>query len=233
MNENDRLLREKKLATVQLEEELKRGDSARSALESLQVSNENLTSMHESDLSLLLKRDRRIQELREDLKTESSRREKAELSTRDLRQERDETVEKVRREAAEDREQSKRTTSQYEVLSKSWKSLEDRFERQMRVLKADIQILQAEIKDDKEKLARFEVIIEQLSKEAEKSQKAKDQVWHAFEQYKQHQEDGTSRLREDAVLNEEAMNNAQRQMETVLGQMRHVINVKRDVKGAE
>ena len=233
MNENDRLLREKKLATVQLEEELKRGDSARSALESLQVSNENLTSMHESDLSLLLKRDRRIQELREDLKTESLRREKAELSTRDLRLERDETVEKVRREAVEDREQSKRATTQYEVLSRSWKSMEDQFERQMKILKADIQILQADIKHDKEKLARFEVIIEQLSKEAEKSQKAKDQLWLEFEEYKQQQEDGISSMRKEAALNEEAMKHAQRQMEAVLGQMRHVINVKRDVRGVE
>ena len=188
--------------------------------------------MHDSDISLLVKRDRRIQELREELRTEVARREKAEANTRDLRLERDETVERMRKEAVEDREQTKRATSQYEVLSKSWKNLEDRYERQVRSLKADIQALQADIKSDQEKLARFEVIIEQLFREAEKSQKAKDRLWLDFEQYKRQQEGGISDMRESATLNEEAMNHAQRQMETVLGEMRHIINVKRDVRGA-
>ena len=232
MNENDRLLREKKLATVQLEEELKRGDSARSALESLQISNENLTSMHESDVNLLLKRDRKIQELREELRTEVVRREKAEASTRDLRLERDETVERIRKEAIEDREQSKRATNLYEVLSKSWKNLEDRYERQLRSLKTDMQTLQDDIKSDQEKLVRFEVITEQLSREMEKSQKVKDRLWLDFEEYKRQQECGINDMRKSATLNEEAMNHTQQQLETVLGQMRHIINVKRDVRGA-
>ena len=233
MTDNDRLLREKKLATVQLEEELKRGDSARSALESLQISNENLTSMHESDVSLLSKRDRRIQELREELKAERARREKAEADRRDLRVERDATVERIRREAVEDKEQSKRATSQYEVLSKSWKSMEDRYERQTRNLKADLQALRRDFKSDNEKLTRLEVVIEQLSKEAEKSKKAKERLWLDFEEYKRQQENGIRDMRENAAVNEEALKHAQHQMETVLGQMRHVINVKRDFRGAE
>lgn len=233
MNDKDRLLREKKLATVQLEEELKRGDSARSALESLQVSNENLTSMHDSDVSLLTKRDRRIQELRDELKTETARREKAEADKRDLRAERDETVERLQKEALEDKERAKRSTSQYDVLSKSWKSLEDEFSRQARILKADLHILRKDLKGDKEKMARLEIVIEQLSKEAEKSKKAKERLWLDFEEYKLQQESGIRDMRENAAFNEEALKYAHHEMETVLGQMRHVVNVKRDVRGAE
>ena len=233
MNDNDRLLREKKLATVKLEEELKRGESARSALESLQVSNENLVLMHESDTSLLLKRDRRIQELREELKAETARRERAEENTRDSRRERDETVEMVRREAVEDKELSKRATSQYDVLSKSWKSLEDRYERQTKSLKADLLDLWTHMRSDKEKLARLEVIMEQLRQEAEKSRKAKEKLWSEFEEYKQEQVGGIKDIRESAALNDKAMNHAQQKMESILGQMKYVVSVKRDLRESE
>lgn len=233
MTENDRLLREKKLATVQLEEELKRGDSARSALESLQISNENLISMHESDVSLLSKRDRRMQELRDELKSEIGRREKAEADRRDLRAERDKTVEKIRMEAMEDRERTRWATSQYEMLSRSWKSLENQYERQMESLKADLLAIRKDLVGDKEKLVKLEVITEQLYKEAEKSWKAKERIWHDFEDYKREQENGIRDMKESAALNGEALKHAQHEMENVLGLMRHVVNVKRDVKGAE
>ena len=233
MSENDRLLREKKLATVQLEEELKRGDSARSALESLRISNENLISMHESDSSLLSKRDRRMQELREELKAEITRREKAEADTRDLRAERDKTVERTRMEAMEDRERAKRSTSQYEMLSRSWKTLEHQYERQTKTLKADLHSLRKDLKVDKEKLVRLEVVIEQLHQEAEKSKRVQEKLWYDFENYKQHQENGIRDMKNSASQNGEAMERTQHQMEEVLGQMRHAINVKRDVREAQ
>lgn len=117
MGENDRLQREKKLAIVKLEEEVKRGESARLALEGLQVSNETLSSIHESDKTQMTKKDRKIELLRADLQSEKLRREKAEKETRESRRERDEVVEELRRDAAEDREEARRSTAQYEILA--------------------------------------------------------------------------------------------------------------------
>jgi len=231
--DNDRLQREKKLATVKLEEEVKRGESARSALESLQVSNENLITIHESDKNFLTKKDRRIEELRADLETEKSRREKAEKATRESRRERDDMVDQLRREAAEDKELAKSSNSQYETLSKSWKSLEDGYERQMFKLKNDLQALRREVDEDQRKLVHLEVIMEQLQKEADRTRKAKEQLSADFENYKAEQEAGIREMRQKAEQNDDTYNRTLKQMENMLGQMRYIVNVKKHARDVD
>ncbi|KAL9626218.1 MAG: hypothetical protein Q9164_007921, partial [Protoblastenia rupestris] len=137
MADVDRLQREKHLANVKLEEETKRSESARSVLQNLQVSNQHLESSHEIDKVALGKRDRKIEELRADLQIERSRREKAEADMRDTRLERDETVQEYQRQMLNERDKAKRSTTQYDILSKSWKSLEEKYERQTRKLRED------------------------------------------------------------------------------------------------
>ena len=233
MGDNDRLQREKKLATVKFEEEVKRSESARSALEGLQMSNANLISIHETDKSFLAKKDRRIEELRADLEAERSRRERAERETRESRIERDEIVEQLRREGAEDREQAKRSNSQYEVLSKSWKSIEERYERQAQKLNADLKVLRAEIDFDRRKLAQLEVIMEQLRQEGDKTRKAKERLSSEFQAYKAEQEFGVSGIRRRAEQNEFAHDRTLRQMEALLGQMKYVVNLKNNTRDRE
>lgn len=229
MGDNDRLQREKTLATVKLEEEVKRGESARSALESLQISNAHLLSIHETDKTFLSKKDRRLEELRADLEAERSRREKAERETRESRRERDEVVETLRREAAEDKQQAQRANSQYEVLSASWKSLEERYERQVSKLKADLKGLQKEIEGDKQKLAHLEVILEQLAQEGDKSKRTKEKLSSDFQAYKAEQEAGIQGIRQKAELNNTVHAQTLEQVERVLGQMKYVVNIKKDV----
>lgn len=231
--DNDRLQREKKLATVKLEEEVKRGESARSALESLQIYNQNLSSIHESDKNFLSKKDRRIDELRADLELERERREKAERATRESRRERDEMVEQLRREAAENKELAKRSNSQYDMLSKSWKGLEDRYERQTFKLKTDLQALRREIEDDKRKLFRLEEIMDQLRHEGEKTRKAKERLALDFEAYKTEQERGIREMRQRAEHNADNHDRVLQEMESMLGQMRYIINVKNDVRDVQ
>ena len=233
MGDNDRLQREKKLATVKLEEEVKRSESARSALEGLQMSNANLVSIYEADKSFLAKKDRRIEELRADLETERSRREKAERETRESRRERDEIVEKLRREVAEDKEQANRSNSQYEVLSKSWRSMEEKYERQAQSLKNDLRDLRTEIDSDKQKLVQLEVITEQLRQEGNKTRKAKDKLSSDFQKYKAEQESRVQGIRQRAEQNESTHDRTLRQMEALLGQMRYVVNLKNNIRDAE
>lgn len=229
MGENDRLQREKTLATVKLEEEVKRSESARSALESLQVSNSNLISIHETDKSSLAKKDRRIEDLRADLEAERSRREKAERGTRESRRERDDVVGRLRKEAAEDRQQAQRASSQYDVLSRSWKSIEERYEKQTAKLKADMKILQKEIEGDKTKLSKLEVILEQLTREGDKGRKAKEKLSSDFQAYKAEQEAGIQAIRQKADRNSTAHDRTLEQMQSVLGEMRYVVNIQKDV----
>ena len=233
MADVDRLQREKHLANVRLEEEAKRSESARSALESLQVSNQHLESTHEIDKAALGKRDRKIEELRADLQIERSKREKAETDMRDTRMERDETVQDYQRQIFDEKDRAKRSTTQYEVLSKSWKNLEDKYERQTRKLRADMKELKEQMNLDQGKLLRLGVIMEQLKQEGDKTRKAKDKVIRDFESFRGEQEEGIQEMKSQAKRNDEASEEALKQLDSVLGEMRYVVNVKRDVKGVD
>ncbi len=228
MGENDRLQREKTLAIVKLDEEVKRGESARLALEGLQVSNETLSSIHESDKTQMTKKDRKIELLRADLQSEKLRREKAEKETRESRREREEVVEELRRVAAEDREEARRSTAQYEILASSWKTLEDRYERQTQRLKTDLNDVRREIDGDKRKMTELEVVIEQLTHELAKVAQAKEKLLTGFQAYKKEQEAGLHEIQEKAERNNSANKQLHDQLSDVLGQMKHVVNVKRD-----
>lgn len=232
MADVDRLQREKHLANVKLEEETKRSESARSILDNLQISNQHLESSHEVDKLALGKRDRKIEELRADLQVERSRREKAEADMKDTRLERDETVQDYQRQILDERDKAKRSTTQYEILSKSWKNLEDKYERQTRKLKEDVKELKQQMISDRGKLMRLGVIMEQLKQEGDKTRKAKDKVLHEFEAFREQQEQGIHEMRSRAERNDAASDEALRQLDTVLGEMRYVVNVKKDVRDA-
>ena len=228
MGENDRLQREKTLAIVKLEEEVKRGESARLALEGLQVSNETLSSIHESDKTQMTRKDRKIELLRADLQSEKLRREHAERETRESRREREEVVEELRRVAAEDREEARRSTTQYEILASSWKALEDRYERRTQKLRTDLDDLRIEIDGDKRKMTELEIVIEQLTHELAKVAQVKDKLLTGFQAYKKEQEAGLREIQEKAERNNSTNEELHEQMSDVLGQMKHVVNVKRD-----
>lgn len=232
MGENDRLQREMALACAKYDEELKRSESARSALESLRASNQNLLSMHETDKSLLARKERKIEELKQDLESEKSKREHAEAETKETRIERDNTVQKLMKENLEEKEQAKRSSTQYDVLAKSWKSQEERYDRQIQKLKGSVKTLQDEQAEDKEKLARLDVIMEQLKQEGEKTNKAKESLAREFEAYKREQEEGIKGMRERAERNEEANEKILTDVNTVLGEMKYVVNLKNDVRSS-
>ena len=232
MGENDRLQREMALACAKYDEELKRSESARSALESVRASNQNLLSMHETDKSLLARKERKIEELKQELESERSKREHAEAETKETRVERDTTVQKLMKESLEEKEQAKRSSTQYDVLAKSWKNQEERYDRQIQKLRGSVKTLQDEQGEDKQKLTRLDVIMEQLKQEGEKTNKAKESLAREFEAYKNEQELGIKGMRERAERNEKANEKILTDVNTVLGEMKYVVNLKKDVRSS-
>lgn len=233
MGENDRLRRELKHQSLRCEEEAKRSEMARSRSDTLQATNGNLVAMREVDKSALARRERKIEELKADLQAERSRRERADRETKETSKERDEVVGDCRREVMAEKEASRKSTTQYEVLSSSWRSLNDGYRRQMENLKVDIKKLNGTRAEDRMKLERLEVVIEQTRREGEKMGKAKEAVSKKFEDYKAETEEGIRGIRERAERNERASQGALEEMEKVVGEMRYVINLKKDVKEAE
>lgn len=233
MGDNDRLRRDKTLATAKLEEELKKSESARSTLEALRASNANLQSLHDIDKAALTRKDRKIEEIRTELEAERARREKAEAEVKVTRREREDAVEKYRKEASREQEESRYASTQYDALSKSWKSMEQHHHRQTQKLRVDIKSLQESIAKDKQKLSHLEVITDQLRQEGDKAKRAKEKLFDAFEAYKKEQSKSLIGIKERAQRNDFTYDEILREVEAVVGQMRYVINVKKDVRDSE
>lgn len=233
MADNDRLQRELTLSDAKNEEEAKRSEWAKSTLESLRAKNENLEAMQEVDKAALLRKDRKIEELRADLEAEKARRAQAENETRETTRERDEAVGKYKKQIMEEKELARKSTSQYEILSSSWRSLDDGYRNRTQKLKADVQAINEKREDDVQKIEQLEVVVEQLRRESEKMQKAKEQVMRDFEDYKSEKEAGMMGIRERAERNESANEEALGEMNRVMGEMKYVINIRRDVRRVE
>lgn len=233
MGDNDRLQRDKTLATAKLEEEVKKSESARSTVEALGTSNGNLQSMHEIDKAALTRKDRKIEEMRTELEAEHARREKAEAEVKVTRREREEAVEKYKKEAMREQEESRCASTQYDVLSKSWKSMESNYQRQTQRLRADIKSLQDSIVRDRQKLSHLEVITDQLRQEGDKAKRAKEVLFEDFEAYKQEQSKSLRGIKEGAERNDITNDEILKEVESVLGQMRYVVNIKKVVRDAE
>ncbi|MCJ1370331.1 hypothetical protein MMC20_001544 [Loxospora ochrophaea] len=232
MGDKDKLQRQLNLATLRLEEELKRSESREAALENLRATNENLVTMHDSNKNTLIRRDRKIEELKAELDAERLRREKAEKETRETTAERDEAVAKCTHELAEEKLKAKKATNQYEVLSGSWKSLDEGYQRKTQKLQKDVEQLNVKRDGDQKKLAGLEVVAEQLNQEIEKTTKAREKLVQEFAAYKKLQDESLRGIVEKAQENDNINEKTLEEMQRVLGRMKWAINVKQDVASA-
>lgn len=233
MQDVERMQREIKLLTVKYEEEARRSESARALVESLQTTNANLTSICEANNVTLGRKDRKIEELKAELESERARRVRSEGENKEISKERDEVVAACKKELMEEKEVARKSSSQYEVLSSSWRGLDDRYRRQMQRFKEDLQELEAGRREDQIRFDQLTVVFTQLNKEAASSQAEKEYVVKQFEQYKQDKDDSIRHMKEQAERNELANEKALEEMGRVVGQMKYCINVKRNVRSAE
>lgn len=233
MQDVERMQREIKLLTVKYEEEARRSESARALVESLQTTNANLSSICEANNVAMARKDRKTEELKADLESERARRVRSEAQNREISIERDEVVAACKKELMEEKEAARKINSQYEVLSSSWRGLDDGYRRQMLKLKEDLKELETGRQEDQLRIDQLNIVFSQVNKEAASSKAEKEYVVRQFEQYKQDKEDSMWHMKEQAEKNELANRIALQEIDRVVGQMKYVINLKRNVRGTE
>ena len=232
--ENDRLKRELKLEGFRREDEQKKGEVARSKMESLQATNDNLVQMREAEMFSNARRERKMEEMRQDLEGERARRQEADGQLRAVIKEGEKIERELRTRARDDAERAKKANTHYDVLSSSWKQLDEGYRRKMDRLKRELIQLRKEEADNRVILERLEITIEQQRQETEKLTLAKEAVVRQFDDYQRETEESTRSIRETARSNEAANGKALADTLEVLGQMRRVMNLQalREERGA-
>ena len=231
--QNMMLQKENECLRSRLDEELQKGDSTKTLVETLEIEKENLTLIFDSNKIALERKDRKIEELKAVVKSEQEQRKKAVQHQEEVARERDEFVVERNKELFKAREQAQKSSSQYEVLSSSFRSLDGRYRRQIAKLVEDVQILQQSREADNVRLNELSVISTHLSHENHTVSKAYRDVVEQFEVYKKENEDSLQDIKQRSEISVLANDEALQEVRTVMGHMKHVINVKRDVKDVE
>ena len=230
MGENDMHRRDKALAKLQRDEEVKQHDSTKSKFEALRISHDNLQAIHESDSTAIARKDRKIEDLKAELELERTGRKNAENETKIARRERDEDVEKYKKEALYEQEQHRRAANSYDVLQSSFKGLDQHYKRQTQQLRLELQAVEDTVSKEQAVNANIRIISDQAEKELARQQQVNEDLQDRFEAYRSESEELLKKIREQAERNEVSNTEALEEVRKLVGAMRHTINVARDMQ---
>ena len=226
MAENDRLRRELKAEFLAREELQKRLETSKPITDALQVENSNLVAMRTSDQSVLSRRERKIDELKSDLEAERSRRETAERRANDMVRLREEGAVKAEREVADAAERARYATVQAEILEASHKQLRSEYKQRTETLARGIQEATVARDEDKGKLQRLDVVMDQMRQELERANRVNGELRSLVEEYGRKSEMRVKDLGEEAEERDREGKRLREEMVEVVEKMRWVMGVK-------
>ena len=229
----DRVNRECMAMKLRSEEMEKSNAMMISQIANLSDENRNLVLMQETDKHAINRRDRKIEELRADLREADITRRKAEDAARTYSRTADEALEDRNRQVAEAREKEHRATTSYETLASSVKHLRYDYQRQHEKSKAQLLDLARRVENDQAKMERLAALKDQKDAEVLELLQKSDQMASLFERYKVEKDRSVADVRETAQRNEKAFEQAINEARHTTDKMKWVINVKEKVPGAE
>ena len=233
MTENDKLKRDLNAQMIKSQELEKSLATCKPQMEALRQENDNLSHARGVDSGLISRRDRKIEELKADLATERQRREKAESLARQREREKDEVEEQSRREMQSMTESTKHATLHAEILETSHKQLSAEYRARAEAWKKDLGTLVEGREQDRQKLARLEVVHSQIRQEYERTKKLNGEMVESWERYRQENDEQLQELVDEGKQENERTRKLSMEMDQVVNQMRWVMNVKENVKDAQ
>ncbi|KAI5808096.1 hypothetical protein DFH27DRAFT_478544 [Peziza echinospora] len=229
MAENDRLRRELKVETTARAEERKAREAILQSRDSLQSTNDILVHQTNIDKRSLEKRDRKIEELKNERDTERALRSVAERDLRQVQSEGDAELQNIRQELVMASTLREKAVSQYEALAAGWKRLDENYRTKVEEMRRKLDDMINERARDQALLKRLDITIEQQRQEVEKMRTAKAKVTQRFEECMELAEAG---IKDMKIKGERVEIEAERTLseaKTTIDEMRYVMNIKKNV----
>ncbi|TKA83523.1 hypothetical protein B0A55_00519 [Friedmanniomyces simplex] len=227
MAENDKLKRELELTTLRAQELEKSLSMCRPQMEALRHENENLSHARSVDSSLLGRRDRKIEDLKADNVAKTERVLIAEGLVRQLQREGEEVRGEFERREQGMFEQTKHATVHAEILETSHKQLAAEYKTRREAWEKDLTELQERREQDRQRMARLDVVYEQMRQENERTRKVQAELTARWDEM---EEAMRSTLDQGEEVNERARKKSM-EMEKVVDQMRWVMGVQKSGGG--
>ena len=233
MSENDKLKRDLNAQVIKCQDLEKILQTYKPQIEALRQENDNLSHARGVDSSLISRRDRKIEELKAELAGERSRRERAESLAREREKEKDEIEESARREAQRLEESTKHATLHAEILETSHRQLQAEYRARAEVWKKDLDTVHEQREQDRQRLARLDVVAEQMRQESERSRKLNGEVMEAWEKLREEESQRLQTVEDETGQENERLRQLSDEMDWVVKEMRWVMGLKKNRKDAE
>lgn len=228
MADNDRLKRDLREQATKAEELQRNMDNYKPRIDALQAENDNLNHSQSVDSALLARRDRMIAELKNELNSEKERRKALEAMGQRLTSERDEAIEEKRRELQTALEKMKHAETHAQILETGHKQLSDRYQARVQSFRTEVDVLEKERDEDRARLAKLDVVSQQMRQELERTKKLQAEMVDQWERLQQAQQQHVQELEEETQAENEKTRKLSAQMDEVVNQMKWVMGVKQN-----
>ena len=202
----------------------------RPQIDALRQENDNLSHARGVDSSLIARRDRKIEELKADLAAERTRREHAEDLARKREREREETEERSRRELQSLTESTKHATVHAEIMETSHRQLNAEYKARAEAWKHDLVQLADGREQDRQKLAKLDIVADQMRQELERGRRVNSDTIDCWTQLQKETNKRLSGIERETQAENERIRQLSNEMDKVVGEMRWVMGLKRNLK---
>jgi FtsZ-binding cell division protein ZapB len=222
----DRLHREKQLLKVRFEESEKTNEALQTRNQYLQDRNSNYEQSHEANLRQLARKERQVEEFREELKREKHKtaiaQQIAQAATR--------SEEEWRDQASQARSIAAQKESEYEAIVSCRKLDHDRHQGALDRMKENFEALLRDRQDDLDRSRKLEIIAEQQKQTISQLEELTKRLTANFKAYRMEIDKAIADIRRHASSNDSAISTKLDEMTDVTGQMRWVMNMDKEVQ---
>lgn len=208
-----------------MEEAEKTKEAAQAQITFLQDRNSNLEQSHEANTRQLNRKDRMIDELRTDLKKEKLKTSNAENTAKGAIQ----GEEQARTAAKRAEALAVQRDHEYETIKNARNLDKNQYQTQLDKLRRDFSKLLEDRRDDDQTLKCLNIIAEQQKHAINKLQEDNRKTDRKFQEYRYQVDTLFAELSAKCGANDQQIVAALEESQTVLGQMKWVMNVQRDV----
>ncbi|KAB8071444.1 hypothetical protein BDV29DRAFT_17899 [Aspergillus leporis] len=228
-----RLTRECSVYRSRAEETQRMNDAYKTQVQNMTERLRNLEQAHETNLSSISRKDKKIEELRAEVQNEKDRRQRAEAETNKFHQLMDESRDDFNRKCAELQEITNHSRTQYDVLAKSGQRERADQQRRLKAIRDEIDALKSQQDDKTLQLERLDAVMAQKNREIEIGRENFDKLFEAYESYKRAHDEEVNTLVEKGRQGDAKLEAALASLKETEGQMKWVIQVKKEVKNAK
>ncbi|ETN37388.1 uncharacterized protein HMPREF1541_08379 [Cyphellophora europaea CBS 101466] len=217
----DRLHREKQLLKMRHDETEKANETLNARNQYLQDRNSNYEQSHEASLRQLARKERQLEDLREELNRERERTGRAEEQARAASM----TEEQWRDQASHAKAVAQQKESEYDVIVSCRNMDNDRHQSGLDKIKGSFETLLRQREEDLEKQRKLEIIAEQQRQTIAQLEELTKKLSSNFKTYRNEIDSAVSDLRKGAEGNNTAMAQKLQDMTETTGRMKWVMNI--------